>query len=295
MVGDGSGGAYVAWIENNDVAVTHVNGSGVVTWNSGYPVFLTYLDIATKPVTVADVHGGIVVLWMQDDGVDTKICTQRVSGAGDSQWTFGGVEVTTSTTVGPDTYGLAADTTGGAFVTWADNADGNIYAQRIAADGAPSWAAPVQIVSDGSYATISGDPRKTVEDGYQGFITTWLNGSNEIRAQRVDSDGNVLWTAGGAVLCNDASLKNDPRLAGNGQGAAAVIWADERNLLTSDIDIYVQGVLDDGTLGEPGYVPPPDGGGGGCAPGGQSSAGAMLLVLVMFGSLASRTAAVRKR
>jgi hypothetical protein len=111
-------------------------------------------------------------------------------------------------------------------------------------------------------------PRRTVEDGLGGFITAWASNDQEIKAQRCDASGDVLWTTAGAVLAQGQSISYWPRLASNGQGGAVAVWVRELEggaeamsadgLDVTSWDIFMQGVSAEGVAGNPGYTPPAD-------------------------------------
>ena len=98
---------------------------------------------------------------------------------------------------------IISDGSGGAIVTWQeDNAD--IRAQRVDFSGNPQWTArgvPVCTATDGQiYPQLA-------SDGSGGAIIAWRDGRSggaaDIYAQRVDSSGNILWTANGVPVCTD--------------------------------------------------------------------------------------------
>ena len=258
LMADGAGGAFLTWVEDVDIAVQRVYPDGTLPWNSGDPVLLTNTGSGYCPRIISDGSGGVIIMWQdyRDLGADPQIYAQRVDGSGTPQWAANGIQVTAA-----DTYvyehGLASDGAGGAFVTWFDTSDDNLYARRVSNNGTLLWASAAQLTTAGNFSDVSDAPRKTVEDGSGGFITVWLNGINEIRAQRVDGSGTALWSAGGELLSDVAFPKQCPRIEGNGQGGAVAIWADGRNDATTGQDIYMQGVDAGGSLGDPGFVEPP--------------------------------------
>jgi hypothetical protein len=260
LMADGAGGAILTWVEDDEVAVQRVDHDGTLLWNNGDPVMLTGHGYNVMcPRIISDSSGGAIVIWADGRGQPTiPLYAQRVNSNGPPQWAANGIQITGSDLPGP-THGLASDGAGGAFVTWFDRSDNNLYARRISHDGTLLWPGAAQLTTAGDFsvdAICEGALRKTVEDGSGGFITVWLNNSDEIRAQRVNGSGTPLWTAGGVVLSNVDSPKECPRIEGNGQGGAVAIWRDERNDATTGPDIYMQGVNAEGSLGDPGFVEP---------------------------------------
>ncbi|TKJ27904.1 MAG: hypothetical protein CEE42_00045 [Promethearchaeota archaeon Loki_b31] len=81
-------------------------------------------------------------------------------------------------------------------------------------------------------------------DGAGGAIITWQDyrsGSNyDIYAQRIDSSGNLQWTADGVVICTASDSQYRPEICSDGAGGAIITWYDYRSGLYSDI--YAQRV-----------------------------------------------------
>jgi hypothetical protein len=141
---------------------------------------------------------------------------------------------------------------------------------------------------EGDMYDVVQHPRRTVEDGLGGFITAWASNDEEIKAQRCDASGAVLWTTAGAVLAQGESISYEPKLASNGQGGAVAVWVDYLDATSKDI--FMQGVSAEGVAGDPGYTPPRGGSSssglcfaGAAAPAG--GAGALLVLLAGAGGL----------
>jgi hypothetical protein len=248
IVPDGAGGAILLWTEDSDIAVTRINSSGELYGED--PLLLNGTASGSCPRLVPTGDGGAIVVWYYRDE-DYTVYAQKVGGNGEIQWTEGGKSIASMSSLDSSSLGLASDGSGGAFFTWGNEDDDTLYAQYVNTSGALVWADPVPVSADGEYSDTAQHPRKTVEDGLGGFITGWYNDSYQVKAQRCDADGNVLWTDGGAVLSNGVSVNYGPRLATNGQGGAVAIWVDTRG--ETDKDIYIQGIDADGVLGNPGY------------------------------------------
>jgi hypothetical protein len=160
--------------------------------------------------------------------------------AGVSEWNEDGVAVCTAQ--GDQTrIRIVSDGAGGSIMVWIDKRSGpeHIYAQRLSASGKTLWG------SDGvAVCTWKGDKYElTVEpDGMGGVIVAWSDAHLEtthydIFAQRVDSNGNAMWSDQGTVVCKSNGRQYDPQVAADGYGGATIAWADERN---TGSDIYAQ-------------------------------------------------------
>lgn len=86
-----------------------------------------------------------------------------------------------------------------------------------------------------------------VSDGSLGAIIAWNDDRDyqDIYAQRVDNNGNIIWTLNGALMCGAIQ----PTLSGmipDGAGGAILYWYDYRTMSTRDV--YAQRVAADGTV-----------------------------------------------
>ncbi len=70
-----------------------------------------------------------------------------------------------------------------------------------------------------------------IPDGAGGAIVAWSDGrgaSFDIYAQRVNANGNALWTANGVALCTATDYQVFPVITSDGAGGAIVAWVDYR-------------------------------------------------------------------
>jgi len=99
------------------------------------------------------------------------------------------------------------------------------------------------------------------EVGYQiisdvsgGAIITWTDtrsGYPDIYAQKINSNGQILWPTGnpttdGVAICTAANRQRGPTITSDGSGGAIITWYDKRN--GGDYDIYAQRVNANGTV-----------------------------------------------
>ena len=89
-----------------------------------------------------------------------------------------------------------------------------------------------------------------VPDGEGGAIVTWVDyrsGTDcDIYAQKVSSDGTVLWAADGVALCTATGNHLYPTIVSDGAGGAIVTWHDYRS--DTNYDIYAQKISSAGTV-----------------------------------------------
>lgn len=80
-----------------------------------------------------------------------------------------------------------------------------------------------------------------VRDGAGGTIIVWedlRNGSLDLFAQRVASDGRVLWNGtAGVPVCIATGVQQHPDILADGMGGVFIVWEDGRG---TDMDIFAQ-------------------------------------------------------
>ena len=134
-----------------------------------------------------------------------------------AQWLPCGISVAVSDTMDKDLHALPsieADGQGGVFVCWQQHSTTDIFiaAQRISSDGRYLWSQSGQQVSFGDgvrtqeYAEMIADPY----DG--GVFIAWEYGP-DLRVQKLDSSGRLLWpdngTLASTISCYGISMAAD--------------------------------------------------------------------------------------
>ncbi|MEW6516789.1 MAG: FG-GAP-like repeat-containing protein [candidate division FCPU426 bacterium] len=229
IVGDNAGGAIIAWQDSrNEAPDIYAQRISVPDAPPTLTPTPTPEQTDTPTLTPTKTHSPTITptpvilpgaMW-RDQG-------EEVCLAGDSQ----------------ENPQACADGQGGAITVWQDNRSGSydLYAQRTNTWGERIWQVEGIVIS-----SSSGDQKnpKIIPDGQNGAIVFWeddRNGNWDIYGQRIDQNGNPLWTMNGEVVCsangNQTSLK-----VVNGN-AALLAWQDARN---DGGDIYVQKIDDNG-------------------------------------------------
>lgn len=201
-----------------------------------------------NPMFTTDGSGGTIITWQSFSGGKYQIYAQRMNSDGVAMWKTNGVTICKQ----DSSYSpvIVSDDSGGAIIVWqsyrgSETAD--IFAQRINSQGIVQWSidgVPVSTV------VFEQDSISVIKDGFGGAILTWQdyrsnNGFADIYAQRINSEGAMLWTANGVTICNQAAAQRGPKLISDGSGGAFITWYDNR---AGDYDIYTQRIGNAGAV-----------------------------------------------
>lgn len=194
---DGKGGIFFTWADSRDIVhqyiyAQHMDSSGNILWQTD-GVKISDEEGGSAQV-VLDGSGGIIINYV--DYVKDNLIVQRIDSAGNRMWGESGIPNSNNGFV--NYLHSATDGKGGIIVSWIVNADSAIYAQRFRHDGSVAWN-PDRIrvsVVDTEYSTI-----RMIDYDKGGAIICWSTGTNvEVRAQKVDSTGNILWGDNGVFV-----------------------------------------------------------------------------------------------
>jgi len=248
-VADGGGGLVLAWTSLTGggsgpphVYAQHIDAGGMVLWDTAG----VDLGPGIEPQIITDGSGGAIVSWSEWSEAFPHV--QRIDSSGTALWTAGGVPLASSQgTVGYTR--IATDNDGGAFVVW--SGDDGPRVQRVDSDGLPLWIPGGVTLWEAEAATY---PIQIEPDGLGGAVVVWtinLTGTTDLRAQRFDSSGRILWTTEGADVSNAPFTQSRPAAVSAGPGTFIVAWQDSRN--GTDADIFAQMVGEGGNLGAPAF------------------------------------------
>jgi hypothetical protein len=251
LVADGSGGATIAWMDsrtgNDHIYAQRMSAGGYPQWAAnGVPVceqphYQRYPDIATDGP-----GGGAIITWSDQRVFNAyDIYAQRINAAGIVQWTKDGVVVCNAGGL-QDNPRIVSDASGGAVIVWEDSRNSassgsDIYAQRINASGQVQWTA------NGTALCTSSEYQYNpviAPDGTGGAVIAWEGYTGyDIYAQRIQGNGNVLWSANGVAICTHSSTQRMPRIVPDDFNGAVIAWEDNRN---GNWDIYAMRIAGNG-------------------------------------------------
>jgi hypothetical protein len=231
MVSDGNGGTIIVWEDNRDsdtkIYAQRLDSAGVAKWtNNG--ILICSATGSKQPQITSDGAGGAIITWfdMRYGWPNSTVSVQRINANGDTLWQKNGIPVAQQANSWsyPVITGYGIN---GAVVAWI-GIDGEIYAQKIDIYGTIKWnEGGVLIDSSG------GEPQIVVDDA-GGAIITWFDydhtqpiTSTNIFAQRVNVDGQILWTVSDTI-CNAPYYQQHPCLTADGNGGAIISWIDSR-------------------------------------------------------------------
>lgn len=256
-IADGIGGAILCWEDsrnnsstNTDIYAQKVNAIGVVQWTTNGIVLCNLSNGQNRPSIASDNLGGAFICWSDGRPATYGIYAQRVNGSGILQWTANGIALTNvQNNKGYNT--ICSDGNGGAIVCWEDfrvNTNGDIYAQRIQANGALQW----NIAGVAVCTAVLGQNRCSIAaDGLGGAVIAWkdlrMNSFYyDVYAQRIHAAGNVAWITNGIVVSTSFGEKENIQVITDAANGGIVCWDDKRS---GGFDIYAQKICSAGLLG----------------------------------------------
>ncbi len=249
---NGTEGVIVVWIDERSgmpqIYAQRVDTTGTPVWT------LDGIDISPSAYypgnvrIISDGAGGAIVAWYDYPSGSGDIFAQRIDVDGNLYWGPDGILVCDDVNE-QNSPEIVADGSGGAVIVWADHrsgevGDGDIYAQRVDAEGNLLWADDMPVCIAGE---SQGFP-SLVGDSNGGAYITWhdfRNGYWDVYVQRIDQNGSPVWTLDGINVCSQSWFKTRPQIVADGSGGVIVAWWDDRSV---DYEgVYAQRIDSDGT------------------------------------------------
>jgi hypothetical protein len=193
-----------------------------------------------SPVITYDGTGGAVIVWTDSRSpVNANIYAQGVTADGAIRWFPTAMPACTAANYQSNPM-IVPDGAGGTIIAWQDLRSGgtlDLYVQKLSIIGYIQWESNGVAICTGKTGLALGG---MISDGAGGAIITWhdrRNFTNDIFAQRIASDGTVMWTTNGVTVCSQPEHQQNPALAPDGSGGAIIAWEDRRD---GGYDIYAQ-------------------------------------------------------
>jgi hypothetical protein len=236
IVHDGSGGAYIAWLDyrnvGDDIYIQHLDGYGRELWTAG-GLLLTSTGNQRWAAMAPDGEGGVLIAWHDDRNGTDDIYAQRLDADGNELWTSGGVAA--SLAAGHQRNAdIASDGSGGAVIVWdsyLSPGTTDIYAQRIDYTGTALWT------TNGEPVCTNGSGTQNIASVVVDTISSYVyfcwqdfrTGTGDIYAQRYSLSGSRGWTVDGKVVCSETNHQLSPQIILNRNGNIVICWRDYRN------------------------------------------------------------------
>lgn len=140
---------------------------------------------------------------------------------------------------------MMEDGKGGAFFTWKDyrhaTYNPDVYIQRVNAKGVELWTTNgVPLCTDSADQSTP----NIISDMKGGAIVAWSDWRNgterDLYAQRVDSNGNILWISQGANVSNLTPREHSEKLVSDGHGGVIVVFEKQFSHVTFHWEIWAQ-------------------------------------------------------
>lgn len=262
VVGDGSGGAIIAWEDYRDgtypyIYAVRINSNGATAWPDVKLRDVSSVKQYSPEIVEAEFSGvnGAVIVWEEKRGTEQYIYAQAIKNTGSPQWGTG-VPVSSGTLTFHRYPKIIKSDSDNVIITWEDQRTAvskDIYAHRIKIDTGlkdSNWNV------NGNPVTIDAEHQERpeiVSDGSGGAIITWTDQRDtstrpDIYAQRISSGGVRAWVyesgLNGVPICTEDEPQSNPVIVENVVNGtimgAVIMWEDMRD--DPDGDIYAEGV-----------------------------------------------------
>jgi len=238
-------GAIIAWQDSRkreglfNVYAQRIDKNGSLLWRIDGVAAKSTEGSQTDMRIDSDGEEGAVITWSEyRRNLNTPdIYAQRVSGSGNILWTKSGLAVCKA----PESQKKPSLSLENEIViAWEDSGSGNydIYAQKLSKDGTIAWACDGIPVCAVPFTQI--EP-KLILDGNGGAIFVWedyRNANWDIYAQRLDTDGKLIWDKDGVEICTAPGTQYAPQLVKSKELSTIIVWEDYRN--NESYNIYAQ-------------------------------------------------------
>jgi hypothetical protein len=249
ITGDNSGGAIVTYavyetLTEQDYYVQRISPAGDFLWGGRGVLIGSTGNGIPYSEAVSDGSGGAIVSWWEclprvpGEPTSCQPYVARIDSEGHVQWQWGreGVKIKS----------MIADGAGGVIIgVWAADTKGSLV--KIDSEGNLLWG------EDGvSVGVVPEWSDEMASDGSGGVIVVkcTFEGSDTVYAQKVDSQGNILWQAGGVQAYTGPA--EQARVASDGAGGAIIAYMRdipcEDGVGFCDLDIYAQRIDAEGNV-----------------------------------------------
>ncbi len=257
VVTDDCEGAYFFWRDRrnqggSDIYGIHLQSTGEIAagWEiNGNPIAIG-IGSQYYHSTCKDGNGGVIITWQESGPGYVDIYAQRINANGDLLWLDG--ILITNVIGAQEKPKIIPDNSGNFYVTWRDRRneyDGDIYAQKIDVNGNILWENDIEVC-------LADDVQRNQKISLltdNSVIVAWEDKRNtqyytDIYAQKIDTNGNLLWNLNGVPICTAYEFQYYLDLVPDNFGGSWITWSDCRNNGYPNMDIYLQHVDANGEI-----------------------------------------------
>jgi len=250
IVSDMAGGIIVTWSDwrsgiERDIYAQRIDSLGNMLWTFNGAIVTNKTEREHNERIVSDGAGGCIIAWEQQNTTNWNwdIWAQRLNSNGVPQWINGGIPLCTNSSNKRNPK-LQKDQSGGTYVTWQDLRNGieyDIYAQHVSSSGTRLWGNSALAVCNAS--NDQNNPKIDPDSITGGVYIAWADERNianghDIYCQKIDPNGNFLWTTNGLPVCSAPGSQTAVDLLSNPDiDGVIAVWKDNRS---TSSDIYAQ-------------------------------------------------------
>jgi type IX secretion system substrate protein len=251
VVPDNQHGIIVSWHDvglTPDIHSQRIDGSGNMLWSQAGVIVCAAATQMVFPKAVADSEGGAFIVW-QESINGSGVFAQYVSDLGIPNWALNGIAILDTPYIQKSAK-VVGDGNGGMIVGWVDaGLTVNYYAQRFSPLGTKLWGDGGKIVANSAYATSLLDLAITADLAGNSTIAYIDHPTNSaidinIKAQKLDIDGNKLWDSAGMPICSASDIQSNIVMGANAQNYNFISWVDKREAVYERV--YSQVLDNDG-------------------------------------------------
>lgn len=239
VCGDGQGGCYAFWQNYHDrkrvdLMAQHLDAQGNFLWDSSSVLitdeFVSY-EYPVPCLSVSDNAGGVICHYIDSTGAKL----QRINAEGKFLWGEGKRIFNFVKFPAMVSDGAGGAVVAGSYFVSYDEENGykyNVGALRINSDGDLMWGEDVVVVTTLAEAQTF-FPELYIE-GSENLILIWRDrrsGEFDIFAQKINSNGELLWKKEGIQISNSNSRKSilNSGIVPGLNGSTLAIWVDDRD------------------------------------------------------------------
>ena len=227
VVSDGQSGAIIVWldyenwfhpepIEETDIYAQRIDSSGVLLWDPNGVAVCTAERNQYDPKAVSDNNGGAFVVWDDHRFGWGGVYTQKINEFGQIMWEINGIKVNIEKVYQPHPNAISDGHTGMIFTY------GN-KAQYVNIEGTFMW--PIDSVVCNNKGLLN---KKVISDDIEGLIIVGSAFTSpnyfDIRIQRLNNLGQILWSDNGVVVSEIADYYSRPEIVTDIQNGAIITW-----------------------------------------------------------------------